>query len=196
MQGQAAESEVSSALGAAGRLSVDCTVLVRGGGSRSDLAAFDSRTISEAVARSAVPVITGLGHEIDSAIADRVAHTSTKTPTQAAEFLVQRVRSAEMSVLQVAQGLRAASDALLREAGARPTRVTTVFYGAVRGMELFDPVVDNLAGVLAGAAERLEEERVLERPAIEQALAELDEWRHQSGATVWYSLPLAEGVRP
>ncbi|HXV78209.1 MAG TPA: methyltransferase domain-containing protein [Candidatus Polarisedimenticolaceae bacterium] len=83
---------------------------------------------------------------------------------------------------------------LLREAGARPTRVTSVFYGAVRGMRLFDPVVDNLASVLGGAAERLDEEGVLARPAMEQALAELDEWRHQASATLWYSLPLAEGT--
>jgi len=83
---------------------------------------------------------------------------------------------------------------LLREAGARPTRVTSVFYGATRGMELFDLVVDNLAGVLAGAAERLDEDGILGRPATEQALADLDEWRHQPSATVWYSLPLAEGV--
>jgi exodeoxyribonuclease VII large subunit len=81
VQGREAEREVASALAALGGLEVDCAVLIRGGGSRADLAVFDSRRIAEAVARAPVPVLTGLGHEIDESISDLVAHTALKTPT-------------------------------------------------------------------------------------------------------------------
>ncbi|HRC87722.1 MAG TPA: exodeoxyribonuclease VII large subunit, partial [Thermoanaerobaculia bacterium] len=95
VQGKGAEQELVSALELAGSLPLDCLVLVRGGGSRSDLAVFDSREVARAVALCPVPVVTGLGHEIDQAIADRVAHTAVKTPTKAAELLVARVAEAE-----------------------------------------------------------------------------------------------------
>jgi len=91
MQGRDAEREVVSALAAISRLPVDCAVLIRGGGSRSDLAVFDSRAIAEAIARAPFPVLAGLGHEIDVSIADQVAHQSFKTPTKVAEFLVERL---------------------------------------------------------------------------------------------------------
>ncbi|HEY0782049.1 MAG TPA: exodeoxyribonuclease VII large subunit, partial [Thermoanaerobaculia bacterium] len=93
VQGKEAERDVVSALAAlAGRAAtIDLAVLIRGGGARSDLAVFDSRAIAEAIARAPFPVLTGLGHEIDTSIADLVAHTAVKTPTKAAELLVERV---------------------------------------------------------------------------------------------------------
>lgn len=106
VQGQEAEREVAAALATAGTLAVDCIVLVRGGGARTDLAAFDSRAIAEAVARCPVPVVTGLGHEIDLAIADQVAHTAAKTPTKAAELLVERLRGAEVAWARLRDALR------------------------------------------------------------------------------------------
>jgi SAM-dependent methyltransferase len=84
---------------------------------------------------------------------------------------------------------------LLHKAGARPIRVTTVFYGATRGLALFDPVVDNLIGVLEGAAEELDRSCQLPRPEMDAAFAALNRWRDLEAATVWYSLPLAEGVK-
>ena len=70
-------------------------MLIRGGGSQTDLAVFDSRAVAEAVATAPFPVLTGLGHEIDQSIADLVAHTALKTPTRAAEHLVERVARAD-----------------------------------------------------------------------------------------------------
>ena len=114
VQGRTAEREVASAIRAAGGLAVDCTIVIRGGGSRTDLAAFDSRRVSEAIARSPVPVITGLGHEIDLTIADEVAHTRTKTPTQAAEFLLRTVHSSEQTLAALGRGIERASGLQLR----------------------------------------------------------------------------------
>lgn len=98
MQGREAEREVVSALAALAGLPVDAAILIRGGGSRTDLAAFDSRSIAEAIARAPFPVLTGLGHEIDRAIADLTAHTAFKTPTKVAEFLIERVARADFAV--------------------------------------------------------------------------------------------------
>jgi exodeoxyribonuclease VII large subunit len=105
VQGREAEREVVSALAALARRPVDCAVVIRGGGSRTDLAAFDSRAIAEAIARAPFPVLTGLGHEIDRAIADLVCHTAFKTPTKVAEFLVERVAGADFRVEELRRTL-------------------------------------------------------------------------------------------
>ena len=98
VQGAGAERELVSALRTAARARPDCAVIIRGGGSRSDLAVFDSRPLAEAIARAGFPVLTGLGHEIDQAVADVVAHTSLKTPTKVAEHLVLRVARADAAL--------------------------------------------------------------------------------------------------
>ncbi len=84
---------------------------------------------------------------------------------------------------------------LLHEAGARVTRVTSIFYGAPRHGALFDLVVDNLAGVIGGAAEELDRSGRLSREELEAALEAFQRWRQSEAATVWYSLPMAEGQR-
>ncbi|MFL6196878.1 MAG: exodeoxyribonuclease VII large subunit [Thermoanaerobaculia bacterium] len=105
MQGREAERQVVSALAALAGLPVDCAVLIRGGGSRTDLAAFDSRAIAEAIAHAPIPVLTGLGHEIDRAIADLTAHTAFKTPTKVAEFLIERIARADFGVEELRRRL-------------------------------------------------------------------------------------------
>ena len=72
---------------------LDAIVVIRGGGSRNELATFDAETIARAIAAAPVPVLTGLGHEIDRSVADEVAHTSLKTPTACAGHLVDAVRA-------------------------------------------------------------------------------------------------------
>ncbi len=108
VQGFDAEREVVSALDLLGQAGVDAVALVRGGGSRTDLAAFDSRAIAGAVARATRPVLTGLGHEIDQSVADLAAHRAFKTPTKVAEFLVSRLAEAELAVTREAKRLAAA----------------------------------------------------------------------------------------
>ncbi|MEO8503052.1 MAG: exodeoxyribonuclease VII large subunit [Acidobacteriota bacterium] len=124
VQGPQAEREVAAALAAVGRFAVDCVVMVRGGGARSDLAAFDSRAIAEAVAMTGVPVITGLGHEIDESIADRVAHTMQRTPTKAAEFLIGLVAEAEDRYQRVRSSLMREAEEPLLTARRRMERAT------------------------------------------------------------------------
>jgi exodeoxyribonuclease VII large subunit len=96
---------------------VEVIVLVRGGGSRSDLIWFDKEKIARAVALCPKPVLAGIGHEIDLSVADLVAHTSRKTPTAVAQFLVERAREFEAALSEAARSVRdAARDRLDGEA--------------------------------------------------------------------------------
>ena len=106
VQGARAEAELCAALTGLVDSGVDCAVLIRGGGARSDLAVFDSRPVAEAVATAPFPVLTGLGHEIDRAIADMVAHTALTTPTKVAEHLVERVARADQRLELALRDLR------------------------------------------------------------------------------------------
>ena len=72
---------VIAGISAAVEHGADVIAVMRGGGARNDLAAFDTEGIARAIATCPLPVITGLGHEIDTTIADEVAHTALKTPT-------------------------------------------------------------------------------------------------------------------
>ncbi len=117
----------------------DAIVLIRGGGSRTDLAAFDSRAIAEAVARCPLPVLTGLGHEIDQSIADRVSYAAFKTPTKVAEFLIERVALAERGVVACEAALGQLAQLKLRRAkrqlqrGERLTQVARLRLRAAAG---------------------------------------------------------------
>jgi len=91
MQGETVESTVIAALNAVAQRAddFDAVVIIRGGGAVADLSGFDTLPLAENVAQFPLPIITGLGHERDNTVLDRVAHTRVKTPTAAAEFLVQ-----------------------------------------------------------------------------------------------------------
>lgn len=129
VQGRGAEGELVSALESLADAPIDCAVLIRGGGAKTDLAVFDSRPVAEAVATAPFPVLTGLGHEIDQAICDLVAHTSLKTPTKAAELLVERVARADQRLELAVRDLR-------REALERLRRGREALGSAERGVEL------------------------------------------------------------
>ncbi len=73
----------------------DALVLIRGGGAQLDLDCFDDYSLALEIAKSHIPVITGIGHERDETIADMVAHTKMKTPTAVAEFILSGFREFE-----------------------------------------------------------------------------------------------------
>jgi len=78
----------------------DCVVLIRGGGSRIDLSAFDAYGVAREIAQCPIPVLTGIGHETDTTLADLVAHRAFKTPTAAAAFVVDRNAVYENTLLE------------------------------------------------------------------------------------------------
>lgn len=90
MQGNDVEQSVISALECIAQEADnwDVVVIIRGGGSTTDLSGFDSLALAENVAQFPLPVITGIGHERDDTIIDLVSHTRVKTPTAAAEFII------------------------------------------------------------------------------------------------------------
>jgi exodeoxyribonuclease VII large subunit len=83
----------------------DAVIIVRGGGGRTDLAAFDDEALCRAVAEFPLPVLVGIGHETDDTVLDRVAHRSLKTPTATAVFLIERLTQAEVRLLQLGRGI-------------------------------------------------------------------------------------------
>ncbi len=97
MQGDQAEDSIIAALDKIYTYAdlFDIVVIIRGGGATTDLACFDSYQLALNCAQFPLPVIAGIGHQRDVSILDMVAHTSVKTPTAAAEFLVEKMETAE-----------------------------------------------------------------------------------------------------
>jgi exodeoxyribonuclease VII large subunit len=91
MQGEGSPEQVALALERLAAEPVDVVAVVRGGGSKLDLATFDAEIVARAIAVMPVPVITGIGHETDRSVADEAAAISMKTPTAAAEWIVAQV---------------------------------------------------------------------------------------------------------
>ena len=92
VQGDGAVPQIVNALWSLGsRDDVDVIMMIRGGGSKTDLACFDAEEIAVAIAQCPVPVFTGIGHEIDVSIADEVAHSHFTTPTACAAALIDTV---------------------------------------------------------------------------------------------------------
>jgi exodeoxyribonuclease VII large subunit len=92
VQGSRAPAAIATALRTLGRAGCHLTVLVRGGGAKADLAAFDHEAVARAVAMHPVPVWTGIGHTGDQSVADIVANRALVTPTECGQEIVQRVR--------------------------------------------------------------------------------------------------------
>ena len=105
MQGDRVEESVLAALdNVNARLpEFDVVVIIRGGGAASDLSGFDTYLLAAACAQFPLPIITGIGHERDDTVLDSVAHTRVKTPTAAAEFLIESMNNAadELDTLTV-----------------------------------------------------------------------------------------------
>lgn len=93
MQGERVEESIIAALNAiyAQIDRWDVVVIIRGGGATSDLSGFDTYELAANCAQFPLPIITGIGHERDETVLDRVAHTRVKTPTAVAEFLIAKM---------------------------------------------------------------------------------------------------------
>ena len=129
MQGTQTTGEVVTRLRQIARRAdaYDCIVLIRGGGGKTDLAAFDEEVLCRALAGAALPVVTGIGHEVDETVADRVVDRSLKTPTAAAVFLVERLLGAEGETIRLGRQIaRYATEQINRRADRLRTDSTRV----------------------------------------------------------------------
>jgi exodeoxyribonuclease VII large subunit len=108
VQGEGAAERIAAALRVAGsRRDCDVLILCRGGGSIEDLRAFNEESVAHAVRACPIPVVTGIGHEIDFTIADFAADRRAATPTAAAELVSPARRELVASIASLAERLRA-----------------------------------------------------------------------------------------
>ncbi|MGA3066642.1 MAG: exodeoxyribonuclease VII large subunit [Tepidisphaeraceae bacterium] len=100
VQGEGSGDKIAAAISHLNRQAdalggVDVILLARGGGSLEDLWAFNEEILARAIAASRIPIVTGIGHEIDTTIADLVADHHAHTPTEAAQVVVQHWKKAK-----------------------------------------------------------------------------------------------------
>ncbi len=98
MQGELAEESVLRSIKKLQEFPLDVLCIVRGGGSTLDLAWLDNLKIAKSIAQSSLPILVGIGHEIDRGVLDVVANRSYKTPTAVAEGLVQILSDQELNM--------------------------------------------------------------------------------------------------
>ena len=112
VQGAGAAGEIAAALGRLNEFhlrgggGLDLILLTRGGGSLEDLWAFNEEVVARAIFHSTVPVVSGVGHEIDFTIADFVADVRAATPSAAAEIITEGVFSSCKFITEISGWLR------------------------------------------------------------------------------------------
>ena len=93
----------------------DIVVIIRGGGSQTDLSWFDNYNIAYHVTQFPLPVLTGIGHEKDVTVTDMVAYQSLKTPTAVADFIINKVLETEDWLIRMSNSISEISISIIRE---------------------------------------------------------------------------------
>lgn len=121
MQGDGAEASIIAVMDevAAEISCFDVVVLVRGGGAVSDLQCFDSYRLAFYCAQFPLPVVTGIGHDRDVSVLDMVAACPMKTPTAAAQFIIDRTDISVKRLENLYRGLLQSADFCMRRAADR-----------------------------------------------------------------------------
>jgi len=117
MQGNEAETSIIRALEEIfeHEEEFDAVVLIRGGGSQSDLNCFNSYQLASCISQFPLPVITGIGHDRDETVADLVACVPLKTPTAVAEYLIHRAVLLDHLLQELAQRLTVTAEFAIRK---------------------------------------------------------------------------------
>ena len=127
VQGRDAPDQIAAAISFLQSRPLDLIVVVRGGGSKADLAAFDQESVARAVASAGLPVWTGIGHTGDQSVADEVAHRAFITPTECGQELARLV-------LDYWRGVEESSTVVARLARDRVERADTTLVAHQRAM--------------------------------------------------------------
>ena len=131
MQGEEAERSIIEALNSIYRYEsfFDAVVIIRGGGSQADLNCYNSYWLAYHITQFPLPVLTGIGHEQDDTVTDRVAHTRLKTPTAVAAFLTENLVQLEYvlneTVKEIIEGARSLLQVAAEELGSCSRRYQT-----------------------------------------------------------------------
>ncbi|MDR1671095.1 MAG: exodeoxyribonuclease VII large subunit [Alistipes sp.] len=179
MQGVATEGSVVAALEEIAERAeeFDTVVIIRGGGSTTDLAAFDGYRLCAHIAQFPLPVATGIGHDKDRSVADMVAALELKTPTAVAVWLAQGVADFAGRVEELSERVSSSATAVLERERTRLERAgRVVSLGAVDMTRRLETRLERLSGEVARrGGERLLRENhrlsaaaafVAERPAM------------------------------
>ena len=150
VQGPGAAEEIAAALRAlSASPGVDVLLLCRGGGSVEDLWAFNERPVAEAIRESPIPVVSGVGHETDTTLADLVADHRAHTPTDAAQTVIPDRRALAARLERAGRGLAAS---LEREVQGRGLRLAEL--GGRRVLRDAGWIVDDRARLLGALGQR------------------------------------------
>ncbi len=181
VQGDIAAAEVTKGIQVLNRLakatSIDVLIVTRGGGSLEDLWPFNEESVARAIATSAIPVISAVGHEVDYTIADFVADVRAPTPSAAAEIVVRNKEEFRERVSALKDRLGRSLGHRLRDLRSRADRISShqAFAAVLHGIETRSQRVDDsvhrarfhldrrlsrLRQQLQGLAARLSERRV------------------------------------
>jgi len=119
MQGETTTASVTGALDMISEETgkFDVVVIIRGGGSTTDLSWFDNYEVAYHVTQFPLPVLTGIGHEKDQSVTDMVAWKALKTPTAVAGFIVERTMECERRIIGMAEALASAVTGAMDSAG-------------------------------------------------------------------------------
>jgi len=124
VQGDGSAAKMAAALQHLnGQMGIDLILLARGGGSLEDLWQFNEEVLARAIAASRIPIISGIGHEIDVSIADLVADYHAHTPTEAAQIAVRNWRNARDVIQSTSLRLSREVQSVLRQARQRLSQI-------------------------------------------------------------------------
>jgi len=180
VQGAYAAGEICAAIATAGaRAECDVLILARGGGSLEDLWAFNQEALARAIVASPIPIITGIGHEIDFTIADFAADMRAPTPSAAAEIVVPDCEEWLVSLQRSGARLQRA---LLRCMQSRGERLRWLIGRAA----LVSPVAR-----LAQQSQRLDELEQRLMRSMRRLLSERRSTLRERRAALWQASPVA-----
>jgi exodeoxyribonuclease VII large subunit len=196
VQGDGAANEIAAAidefnaLHAAGRLPLDVLIVTRGGGSLEDLWAFNEEAVARALARSKIPTISAVGHEIDFTISDFVADLRAPTPSAAAELVVKAKDEFAQLIKQYQARLQKDLRLQLAEARQRFSTLASsyVFRRPAEAVRQYQQQLDDFAHRLRRApgatvaAHRARWDTVAEKFKLLSPQVLLVNWRQRLGA--------------
>jgi len=197
VQGEGAAAEIVAALEQLARVpGLDCLVVTRGGGSIEDLWSFNTEAVARAIHACPLPVISAVGHEIDTTISDLVADLRLPTPSAAAEYVAWPAAETRLRIDELGQRLRAG---VLRRVGELDERVR--WFGRAHGFRQMSLLIreqiqrldDTLHRLPVSLRHRLDTARrrqaeararlvLLPRAQLERAASRLGELRRTAAA--------------